>query len=272
MAENDTRTTNEDTLITINVLANDNDPDGHNPWVVAVSTPGAGEATFTSGSVTYTPPWNWSGTTMFDYTIVDGHGASASASVQVTVLPVDDYPTAEPDYAMTTDGIEVDIPVLLGDWDPEGSVSLVWVQPWTSNGNEVLNDGDGTVTFRPWYYEDPEYSYGFTAFDCFLYTIQDTVGHQRNGNVEVYVTDPDIDDPPWALLDEAVTDEDTTVTIDVLANDLDAEGAVTLVAASAAYGQAAIPTAGNICGFRTVSPPSRCVGDDRQHGPQFTCP
>ena len=33
-----------------------------------------------------------------------------------------------------------------------------------------------------------------------------------------------------------------------------------------------ILTVGNICGFRTVSPPSCCAGDDRQQALQFSCP
>ncbi len=92
--DDDTATTPEDTPVTINVLANDSDPNGDALSVVAVGTPVNGGAT-TSGTtaVIYTPTLNFNGTDTFTYTISDTGGLTDTAMVTVTVTPVNDAPT-----------------------------------------------------------------------------------------------------------------------------------------------------------------------------------
>ena len=78
IAANDSAQTRSDTAVTINVLANDLDPDGSlNPGTVTVvSPPASGSAVVNpDGTITYTP-----GTTLgnntFTYTIKDNLGVS----------------------------------------------------------------------------------------------------------------------------------------------------------------------------------------------------
>jgi len=157
-------------------------------------------------------------------------------TVSVTVAPVDDWPQARQDYAVTAEGTSVTIDLLANDSDAEGAVTLVYVQPTTSGGGTVVDNGDGTATYTPWYweweYQGQVFGWGFTGFDSFSYQIQDTTGNAASSSVTVYVTSDDWDDPPWARNDEATTDEDTSATIDVLGNDFDAEGPVTLTGVS----------------------------------------
>src|SRR5207247_3864355 len=71
----------------------------------------------------YTPNPNFFGSGSFTYTIDDGHGGTASATVHVTVTNVNDPPVAQPDaYSMDQDTtLTVSAPgVLANDSDVDG--------------------------------------------------------------------------------------------------------------------------------------------------------
>lgn len=88
-AVNDSAATSRNIAVTINVIANDTDPDGTvNPASVAIVTgPARGKVTNNlNGTVRYTPNKNIRGTDSFIYTVKDNGGAvSNAATVTVTV-------------------------------------------------------------------------------------------------------------------------------------------------------------------------------------------
>ncbi len=113
VAVNDSATTNEDTPVNISVLTNDTDVDG-NPLSISSFTNGSkGTVTLnnngTPGNTTddflvYTPNANVNGTDSFTYTISDGNGGTNTATVNLTINPVNDAPTlanALPDKTTT---------------------------------------------------------------------------------------------------------------------------------------------------------------------------
>lgn len=71
----------------VSVLANDSDPD-QNPLTVSAVTQGqnGGVVINSDGTVTYTPRAGFTGSDSFSYTISDGKGGIATASVMVNVL------------------------------------------------------------------------------------------------------------------------------------------------------------------------------------------
>ena len=87
-AVDDSLSTEEGTPETIDVLANDTDPDGDD-LTVAVSTDGDdGLVDCTAGgNCTYTPDAGFNGTDDFTYIVSDGNGGSDPATVHVTVAP-----------------------------------------------------------------------------------------------------------------------------------------------------------------------------------------
>ena len=87
IAVNDTTNTNRNTPVTVAVRANDSDPDGDQLAVTAVTQAANGTVTIdaTTGNPTYTPNNAYSGTDSFTYTIGDGQGGTATATVAVTV-------------------------------------------------------------------------------------------------------------------------------------------------------------------------------------------
>ena len=81
------------------MLVNDSDPDGH---ALTVTTPNPtalhGTVSCTAAGVcTYTPNANYFGSDSFTYGISDGHGGTDTATVSVTVTPVNDLPEANAD-------------------------------------------------------------------------------------------------------------------------------------------------------------------------------
>ena len=106
-ANPDTAETDEDIPVTIDLLPNDTDPDGHPLSVVSAS---AGHGTVSinpDGTVTYTPGEDYHGTDTLTYTISDGHGGTSTSIITVTVNPVvdafDNTISTDEDTAVTTD-------------------------------------------------------------------------------------------------------------------------------------------------------------------------
>ncbi len=224
VAANDTATTAEGVPVSIAVLDNDTDPDGDGdirPDGVTIATNPANGAAVANpdGTVTYTPAANYHGTDSFTYTVKDtAGGTSNSATVTVTVTPVNDPPVAVDDSASTAEDAAVTIAVLTNDTDPDGNGDI---QPGSvtvadpANG-AVVASPDGTVTYTP--------AANYHGTDSFTYTVRDAAGETSNP-ATVTVTISAVDDgPPVAGDDVATTDEDVAVTIPVLDNDTDPDG------------------------------------------------
>ena len=275
VAANDSGSGLEDTPITVNVVANDSDPDGNHVFVTAFALiPGQplhGEITFTATSVTFTPEANWSGSTSFYYQIKDGHFntdgvpdrvGEAWGTVSVTVNAVNDFPQARQDLATTAQATPVTINVLANDSDAEGAVMLISVDSTSWGEGEIENNYDGTVTYTPAHSHGSGGEVtGFTGFDLFAYRIMDQTGNMANGSVKVYVSDPEEDDAPWPRNDQATANEDTPLVIAVLANDYDAEGPLVLDSVDAASAGGGV-VVNNLDGSVTYTPPQDFSGDD----------
>jgi hypothetical protein len=70
----------------LNVLANDTDPDGDGLDVTSITQPSHGVASLNSnGTITYTPAAGYTGADSLTYTVSDGRGGTATASVSLNV-------------------------------------------------------------------------------------------------------------------------------------------------------------------------------------------
>lgn len=101
VAVTDTAQTTEDTVVTIDVLANDTDADGDTLTIATTTNPTDGTVTVnTDSTITYTPNANYHGTDSFTYTVSDGTATSNIATVTITITAVnDDPPPADPSPA-----------------------------------------------------------------------------------------------------------------------------------------------------------------------------
>ncbi len=93
VANDDSASTDEDTTLTIEVLANDNDVDNDILTVSSVTEPAHGTLVINSdATITYNPDVNFNGYDTFNYTADDGNGATDTAMVSIEVKPVNDAP------------------------------------------------------------------------------------------------------------------------------------------------------------------------------------
>ncbi|HBB9942816.1 tandem-95 repeat protein [Vibrio parahaemolyticus] len=97
VAVDDTVSTQEDTVVTIDVLPNDSDVDGDKLSIQSASVPEAqGKVEIVDGKLVFTPAENFNGHAEITYTVTDGE-LTDEAKVTVTVNPVNDAPTIKVD-------------------------------------------------------------------------------------------------------------------------------------------------------------------------------
>ena len=122
-AVDDAAETPEDVAVVVDVLANDTDVDGDRLTVVSAGPAAHGATAIADGGVRYSPSLNWYGTDSFSYTIADPGGLTATATVTMTVLPVNDAPEAVgviPDQALEEGGGAVTVDLAPYFTDVEG--------------------------------------------------------------------------------------------------------------------------------------------------------
>ncbi|MFZ0154651.1 Ig-like domain-containing protein [Pseudomonas sp.] len=155
LTQSDLGSTSFGVPLSLNLLANDSDPDNNVPLsIVDLTQPAPDQGTVAlSGStaVIYTPPAvvNAPMAATFTYRAQDNKGLkSAVTTVTINVAP-NQVPTAVNDTAATL-GVALPINVLLNDSDPEGNVPLAVAsvtQPVDGRGT-VSTDGN-QVTYTP---------------------------------------------------------------------------------------------------------------------------
>ena len=169
----------EDTVASaITILANDTDAEGNTLSVTTVTQGANGNVVITGNTVSYTPNTHFNGSDTFNYTIDDGSGGNATATVSVTVTPVNDTPAANDDVFNTTENIPVNVNVLSNDSDVDGDTLSVTDVTQAANGSVVLN-ADNSINYTP--------NNNFTGNDTFTYTISDGNGGTASATVSVSV-------------------------------------------------------------------------------------
>jgi len=220
VAVDDSATTDEDTAVTIEVLANDSDPDGDSLTVNGVTQGENGTVTSNpDGSVTYTPNPDFTGTDSFNYTISDGKSGTDTAIVTVIVTSVNDAPVVADDSYSTSEDVPLTVaaPGVLGDdTDADGDSLTAVLVSGPSNGTLTLN-GDGSFSYIP--------NADFNGTDSFTYKANDGTADSNTATVTITVNP--VNDAPVAVGDSYSVDEDNTLTVaapGVLGNDTDADG------------------------------------------------
>lgn len=232
IATDDAAATQEEQAVAIDVRTNDSDLNG-DPLTLTqiVSAPSNGVATIGSGgNINYAPAANFSGQDSFIYEVCDNQSPSLcdSATVTVTVSPVNDPPVASPDSDTVPEDGSTDISVRSNDSDPEGDSLSVTSVTQGAHGSVTIN-GNGTISYVP----DPD----FVGSDTFTYTVCDDGTPVECDSATVSITVSDVNDPPTANDDLASTFRAEAISIPVLDNDSDLESTnpnLTIVSAGGA--------------------------------------
>ena len=147
VAEPDTASTAEDTVVAIAVLTNDTDVDGGPKQVESVTDPAHGSAKVSAGgsAISYAPAQDYCGPDSFAYSL--NGGSTATVSVEVTC--VDDPPVGVPDTASTVEDTVVAIAVLGNDTDVDGGPKLVESATAPLHGSATVSTGGSAITCTP---------------------------------------------------------------------------------------------------------------------------
>lgn len=179
VANADTATVANNSRVLVNVLANDTDPDADLLSVTTVTQATHGLVSFTATGVTYQPASGFVGTDSFTYTLSDGLGGSASATVTVNVteapvVTLNRAPVAVADSIKVVLGQTITIPVLNNDYDPDGDTLSISSVTQGSRGYATITNQ--VLTYKP----------KRTGNDTLSYTISD--GRGGKATAKVYVS------------------------------------------------------------------------------------
>ncbi|MGI0006043.1 MAG: Ig-like domain-containing protein, partial [Nitrososphaera sp.] len=175
MAQGQSVSTTEEMPAPVRLAATDADGD----WLEfqIVSDPRYGMLSGTAPDLTYMPDAEFYGQDSFAFMASDSFGGSSTATVTVTVNPVNDMPAAYDDSASTAQDTPVSIYVLENDEDVEAEYLSIASASDPQNGSAA--PGDGLVTYSP----DP----GFSGTDSFTYTVSDGQGGTASATVTVTI-------------------------------------------------------------------------------------
>ena len=173
------------------------------------SQPGHGTASIEAGKLVYSPAAYYNGADSFTYKANDGQADSNVATVRVTINPVNYAPVADAKSIQTDQNKS--LPITLTGSDVDGDPLTFFIVNQPANG--ALSGTLPELTYTP--------NQDWIGTDSFTYKAND--GQTDSAPATVTVTVGSVNHNPVAVDDSATTPQDTPVTIDVLANDTDAD-------------------------------------------------
>lgn len=211
-----------DDIGSVNVLSNDRSPIGLSlsldPDVTVLSGAELGTV-FVTGNQVRVAAGSEAGVVRVAYTVVDSVGNRATSTVTFEIVPAsaaNSAPVPKALSAWAVQGQMSRIPVPLTGIDPDGdSVTLVGIDQPPSKGSVVL--GTEWLEYTP--------SDDATGTDTFSYIVEDRLGVQGRARVRVGIAPPgNQNHNPTAVPDAVTVRPGREVRINVLSNDLDADG------------------------------------------------
>ena len=214
VAQNGSASGNEDNAITGNASASDPDSD---PITFALvgSNGGAAHGSVSlssSGGFTYTPTANFNGADSFNFHVTDDHAATSNtATISITVNPVNDAPVAQNGSASGNEDNTINGTLVASDVDGD-PLSFSRVTN-AAHGNVTVN-ANGTFSYTP--------NANFNGADSFTFNASDN--HAATSNTAtVSITVNPVNDAPVAQNGSASGNEDNTINGNLVASDVDGD-------------------------------------------------
>ncbi|NNL47970.1 MAG: tandem-95 repeat protein, partial [Acidimicrobiia bacterium] len=207
------------------VLDNDSDADlpGDTLTAQLVAGPSFGTLTlYTNGHFDYTHDGSENFTDTFTYEVFDGAFTSTTATVTLTITPVNDnFPVATDNALAVAEGGSNSVDVLTDDTDidlPNDILTIVSVTNGVygtaiTDGTNVTYTHNGTENFS----------------DTVVYTVEDAAGQQDTAIVSVTISPVNdnpptaVDDGPYSVLEAGTIDTIADALPSTLANDTDVD-------------------------------------------------
>ena len=189
-AINDNAITDENTSLTIDVLSNDYDPLNLDFEIYEYSSAAHGTLFLNDDDTfEYSPDIDFYGSDSFTYTIIhssvydedDLENEIDTATVTITIEPMNDPPTAEDDQSSCNENESVWTDVLSNDADADGELnfSSLKIIDQPEHGMLLVNKSTGEIKYTP----NPEY----VGTDEYSYQIEDILGKNDSAMVSIIV-------------------------------------------------------------------------------------
>jgi hypothetical protein len=224
VAGDQTVSTSENMPLAISLTASDVDNDALTYNVVG--GPAHGVLTGSAPNLTYTPELNYNGPDSFTFIASDGQVDSNTATITITILPVNNPPVADNQSVVTSEDTSKAITLTASDPDSD-----------SLNYSVVSGPTHGTLSGNP-----PNLTYApnpnFNGSDSFTFKSNDGQVDSNEADVTIMVTP--VNDPPVANGQAVSTSEDVPVAITLTASDIDGDSLI--------YNVVAAPTHGTLSG------------------------
>jgi len=225
VAVDDVAIVDEDNILSeIDIISNDTDIESGTLTINTTPQTDASNGTLTlnaDGTFDYEPNPNFNGSDYFKYEVCDD-GATPLCDigrVDITVNSINDKPVAGDDaVTINEDEIITARNLFDNDSDPDGTPFIIKLTPVTdvSNGTLTINVG-GTFSYTPYA--------NYFGSDSFEYRMCDNGSPALCDTAEVAITIQSINDKPIANDHaEAINEEESLTSIDLLADISDADG------------------------------------------------
>ena len=223
---NDQITMDQDTVMNLDVLANDTDADS-TITITSITQPSEAQITLTAEKLLkITPNIGYYGTFTFTYTVSDGQ-YPVQGTVTVTVNKTIQVIAADDLFAIDENASSVVLDLLENDILDEGN-TYIYAFSDPSHGTlelTILDNGHDALLYTP----NPNYS----GSDSFTYLLS-------NGTLEstatVNITINSVNDAPVASADSITTNEDTAYDITLSASDADLDTLSYIIVAQPTHG------------------------------------
>jgi len=209
-ANPDGRGTSKNQPVTVDVLFNDSGMEDGGLTLILNNLPSHGSAVLNvDNTVTYTPATDYLGEDVFYYQVCDFDSDCSSAAVTINVKNSNLVPIAVNDTITTYKNRSVAVPVLFNDKNLNDGGTSVKIHVKPINGSAIVNP-DKSVTYTP--------KTDYFGIDSLWYLVSDIDGDYALAKMVVEVLNRE-NNTPDAQDDEAETFINTSILIDVLAND-----------------------------------------------------
>jgi len=257
-ASNDAPTAVDDTLgsisasrpSTLDLMANDTDPDGDTLTISAVGDATYGNVTISGTSVRFNATRGSAGESdSFTYTITDADGETSTATANFTISANTNPNAINDKVTYAEDASAAEIEVLTNDTDSDGdSVAVLSINTDAEHGTVALTNGK--IFYAP--------SANYNGTDSFTYIVKDGQGGRDEATVAITVTS--VNDAPTLVNDTITVDQGSSANVvSVLDNDSDTDAdSISITAITAALHGTATLTAGAL----TYTPESDYTGSD----------
>ncbi|HVS66481.1 MAG TPA: IPTL-CTERM sorting domain-containing protein [Thermoanaerobaculia bacterium] len=183
-------TTDEDVPIAITLTGSDPESDPVTFSIVPGSGPSNGTLSGAPPNLTYTPDPDFNGPDSFEFQVEDPSGGTDTATVSITVDPVQDPPTANAQSVTTGEDVPVVITLTGSDLDGDSLTFAIGTGPVNGSLSAItpIDATSSQVTYTP--------NGNFNGADSFTFTAND--GTVSSAAATVSITVNAVNDPPTA--------------------------------------------------------------------------